>query len=82
MPRFLSNILDRTSRKDTAPVNRYAGIQSNGAVVLRDRRGMAKAGIPDATEKSMGMGDDPLAGHLMPSSPPTSNDIAAQVYRH
>jgi hypothetical protein len=61
MPRFLSNILASTSRKDTAPVNRHEGFQGNGAVVLRDRRGTVKAGFPDTETKAFGMGGDPLA---------------------
>jgi len=61
MPRFLRTIADRIDRKDTAPVNHYEGFQSNGAVVLRDRRGTVKAEIPDADLKSAGMGADPLA---------------------
>jgi hypothetical protein len=36
MPRFFAGILDRASRKDTAPVNRYEGFQQNGSVVLRE----------------------------------------------
>ena len=47
-------------QKDTAPVNSFEGFQSNGAVVLRDRRGTAKAEIPEVTEKGFG-GGDPLA---------------------
>ena len=35
--------------------------QSNGAVVLRDRRGTSKAEIPDVDQKSEGFGSDPLA---------------------
>lgn len=49
----------RLSQKDTAPVNSYEGFQANGAVVLRDRRGTAKAEIPEVDEK--GFGGDPLA---------------------
>jgi len=45
--------------KDTAPVNSYEGFQSNGAVILRDRRGTVKAEIPEVSEKAFG--DDPLA---------------------
>jgi len=39
MPRFLRTIADRIEQKDTLPVNRYEGFQSNGAVVPRNRRG-------------------------------------------
>jgi hypothetical protein len=45
MPRLLRAIADRIDQKDTQSVNRYDGFQSNGAVVLRDRRGTAKAEI-------------------------------------
>ena len=61
MPDFLNRFLDRASRKDTAPVNSYEGFQSNGAVVLRYRRGASKAEIPDVDLKSEGFGSDPLA---------------------
>jgi hypothetical protein len=30
-------IKSRVSQKDTQPVNRFEGFQSNGAVILRDR---------------------------------------------
>jgi phage portal protein BeeE len=50
----------RLTQKDTAPVNSFEGFQSNGAVVLRDRRGTAQAEIPEVTEKGFG-GGDPLA---------------------
>jgi HK97 family phage portal protein len=52
---------DRFSRKDTASVNTFEGFQSNGAVVVRDRRGTVKAEIPDISEKSGTLGSDPLA---------------------
>jgi HK97 family phage portal protein len=64
MPRFISNIFSRTTNpntSETAPLNRYEGFNSNGAIILRDRRGTLKAEIPDVDIKSMGMGDDPLA---------------------
>jgi HK97 family phage portal protein len=65
MPHFLHALGDefksRLGQKDTAPVNTYEGFQSNGAVVLRDRRGTVKAEIPDVDTKSLGMGSDPLA---------------------
>jgi hypothetical protein len=59
MPRFIDWIRNG-STKDTAPVNRYEGFTSNGAVVLRDRRGTSKAEIPDVDTKGITMGDDPL----------------------
>lgn len=34
MPRFLRAIADRFERKDSIGVNRYEGLQSNGAMVL------------------------------------------------
>jgi hypothetical protein len=60
MPRFLRSFFG-ADQKDTLPVNRYEGFQGNGAVVLRDRRGAAKAEIPEADAKSFAGGDDPLA---------------------
>ena len=48
------------SQKDTAPVNAYEGFQSNGAIVLRDRRGTLKADIPEVSEKGYD-GGNPLA---------------------
>jgi HK97 family phage portal protein len=61
MPRFLRTIADVIERKDTVPVNSYEGFQSNGAVLLRDRRGTAKAEIPDVEAKGMALGNDPMA---------------------
>jgi hypothetical protein len=65
MPRFFRAVADefqsRVGRKDTAPVNAYEGFTSNGAVVLRDRRGTLKAEIPDISTKSETLGNDPLA---------------------
>lgn len=60
MPDALRRIFS-LSTKDIAPVNSYEGFQSNGAVVLRDRRGTTKAEIPDVDLKSEGFGSDPLA---------------------
>jgi hypothetical protein len=62
MPRFLKAARGfLTDQKDALPVNRYEGFTSNGAVVLRDRRGTSKAEIPDVDTKGITMGDDPLA---------------------
>src|SRR5580704_5190958 len=65
MPRFFRAIGDelqsRFNRKDTVPVNTYEGFQSNGAVVIRDRRGTLKAEIPNVSEKSGTLSSDPLA---------------------
>ncbi len=63
MPRFARVVREflTIDQKDTAPVNSYEGFQSNGAVVLRDRRGTAKAEIPDVDLKSEGFGSDTLA---------------------
>jgi phage portal protein BeeE len=44
----------------TAPLNRYSGFTNDG-VVITDRRGTKRVGIPDAEEKALGMGSDPLA---------------------
>jgi hypothetical protein len=51
---------NRLRQKDTASVNTFEGFQGNGAIVLRDRRGTAKAEIPEVAEKGYG-GGDPLA---------------------
>jgi hypothetical protein len=49
MPRFARAVREflTIDQKDIAPVNSYEGFQGNGAVVLRDRRGTAKAEIPE-----------------------------------
>jgi HK97 family phage portal protein len=57
MPEFLRGVF---RRKDTAPINRYEGFTAAGAMVVRDRRGTAKADFPDTDEKGFG-GGDPLA---------------------
>jgi hypothetical protein len=51
----------RFNRKNAAPGNEFVGFQSNGAVVVRDRRGTLESEIPDMSTKSETMGDDPLA---------------------
>ena len=63
MPKFLGQIFKTGSPHSTTmmPANRYEGFKDTGGVVLRDRRGTAKAEIPDADFKSIGMGDNPLA---------------------
>ena len=65
MPGFFRAIGDelrnRVSQKDTGSVNRFEGFQSNGAVVVRDRRGTLKAEIPNVSEKSETLGSDPMA---------------------
>jgi hypothetical protein len=62
MPQFLRAIADRWE-KNTQPLNRYEGFKGDGAVILRDRRGTAKAEIPNVSEKANGgtLRDDPLA---------------------
>jgi hypothetical protein len=62
MPRLLRTIADRLE-KNTQPLNRYEGFKGDGAVILRDRRGTAKAEIPNVSEKANGgtLSDDPLA---------------------
>src|ERR1700704_1076210 len=62
MPQFLRAIADRWE-KNTQPLNRYEGFKQDGAVILRDRRGTAKAEIPNVSEKANGgtLSDDPLA---------------------
>lgn len=65
MPRILRAIGDefnqRFIRKNAASANEFVGFQSNGAVVVRDRRGTLKAEIPNISEKSETLGTDPLA---------------------
>jgi hypothetical protein len=61
MPTFLRETVNYFRRKDTAPVNRYEGFTSSGAVIVRDRRGTLKAEIPNVSEKAETLGDDPLA---------------------
>jgi hypothetical protein len=63
MPRIFraigSEFNHRFSQKDTTPLNEFVGFQGNGAVVLRDPRGTLKAEIPNISEKSETLGDDP-----------------------
>jgi len=62
---FLRAISDefnsRFRQKETVPVNTFEGFQANGTVVLRDRRGTIKAGIPNAEGKGFSGSSDPLA---------------------
>ena len=53
MPEFLKSVARfvTADQKDTASVNTFEGFQSNGAIVVRDRRGTAKAEIPEVSEK-------------------------------
>src|ERR1700733_4090883 len=62
MPEFLKAVrrFVTADQKNTATVNTLEGFQSNGAVVLRDRRGTAKAEIPEVEEKGYD-GGNPLA---------------------
>src|SRR5258707_14575394 len=62
MPTFFRALADRLE-KNTQPLNRYEGFKGDGAVILRDRRGTAKAEIPNVSEKANGgtLSDDPLA---------------------
>jgi hypothetical protein len=65
VPRFFRAIGDefnhRFSVKDNASANEFVGFQSNGAVIVRDRRGTFKAEIPNVDTKSETLGSDPLA---------------------
>src|SRR5205085_199167 len=61
MPRILRSIANLIDQKETLPVNRYEGVKGDGAVILRDRRGTAKAEIPNVREKSETLSDDPRA---------------------
>ena len=56
MPQFFE-WLRNGSTKNAASGNTYEGFQTNGAVVLRDRRGTLKAEIPQVDEKGFGGGD-------------------------
>jgi HK97 family phage portal protein len=62
MPNFLKSVARfvRADQKDTASVNGFEGFQSNGAVVVRDRRGTAKVEIPEVSERAFD-GGNPLA---------------------
>jgi hypothetical protein len=62
MPRFLRTIADGLENS-TQPLNRYESFKGDGAIILRDRRGTAKAEIPNVNEKANGgtLSDDPLA---------------------
>ena len=53
MPQFFRALADRL-KKNTQPLNRYEGFKGDGAVILRDRRGTAKAEIPNVSEKANG----------------------------
>ena len=64
MPKFLQGIFTRAanpSSTTTVPLNSYESFKSDGSVVLRDRRSTRKAEIPEADQKSLALGSDPLA---------------------
>ncbi|AVT83673.1 phage portal protein [Rhodopseudomonas palustris] len=66
MPEFLSRIpflkkTDNPHQTGEIQVHRLEGIDEHGRVVLRDSRGTRKAEVPTAEEKSVPMGNDPLA---------------------
>jgi hypothetical protein len=65
MPRFrLPQFITRTASPhstSTTPTHTYEGFTEDGRVVLRDRRGTAKAEIPNVDLKSETLGSDPLA---------------------
>src|SRR5665213_3405969 len=62
MPKWISNIAEKLAPNPnsggTAPLNRYSGFTNDG-VILTDRRGTQRVGMPE--EKALGMGSDPLA---------------------
>jgi HK97 family phage portal protein len=60
MPRFFDWLRNGTT-KNISGGNEFVGFQPNGAVVVRDRRGTLKAEIPNVSEKSSTLGDDPMA---------------------
>jgi HK97 family phage portal protein len=64
MPEFFNRVFQRTTNPHsttTQPSHRLEGFTEDGRVVLRDRRGSRKAEIPNISEKSETLGDDPLA---------------------
>jgi len=65
MPGFFGSIREefasRFSRKDALSTNGFVDFQYNGTVVVRDRRGALKAQLPNVSEKSETLGNDPLA---------------------
>jgi hypothetical protein len=63
MPKWITEVYQRVANPNscgTAPLNRYSGFNNDG-IVLTDRRGTKRVGVPDAEEKAFGMGSDPLA---------------------
>src|ERR1700684_3361364 len=59
--RWATNSRTGISRKDALSANEFAGVQSNDAAVLRDRRGTLKGELPNTSEKAETLGDGPLA---------------------
>lgn len=64
MPKWISNLAEKIAPNPnsggTAPLNRVSGFNNDG-IILTDRRGTKRVGVPDAEEKAFGMGSDPLA---------------------
>jgi hypothetical protein len=63
MPKWISAVVEKIANPNSsgsAPLNRYSGFNDTG-VILTDRRGTKRVGVPDAEEKAYGMGSDPLA---------------------
>lgn len=59
MPDWMTRLFPGASEKETP--RRVEGFKADGAVVVRDSRGTARAEIPSAYAKSETLGDDPLA---------------------
>jgi hypothetical protein len=81
MPKWISETYQKIANPNfggSAPVNRYQGFSEDGRIILADRRGTQKAGIPDAEEKAYGMGTDPLAIYR-PSGAKTINAAKAMA---
>lgn len=63
MPKWITDLREKIANphsSGTAPLNRYSGFNDTG-IILTDRRGTNKVGVPTADEKAFGMGSDPLA---------------------
>src|SRR3982074_2195729 len=78
MPNWITEVYQRIANPHSggsAPLNRYSGFNDTG-IVVTDRRGTKRVGVPDAEEKAFGMGSDPLAIYR-PSGAKTVNAAKA-----
>lgn len=63
MPKWISDTYQKIANPNSggsAPLNRYSGFNDTG-IILTDRRGTKKVGVPDASEKAVVPSGDPLA---------------------